>query len=323
MIVYSSGSETARYYYHFDGSGSVVALSNSSGSIAEQYSYDCFGTPNAASTLGNRFMFTGREYDSETGLYFFRARFYKPSIGRFLQTDPVGYGDGMNLYGYCGNNPIIWGDPFGLCKSKSIAPYLLKLLRYLLMKSSPGVEITFDMVDSLTDYYSAFLAAGLDPAEAALEAVNMTIGKIVGYGTLAEGIEGVDVGTLSETHGLQRAGQVGLGIVQTTISVVASGQVIDSLKGATVGGENAAAARGREVHEQFAEKVKQKAGGTWKSEQRIPESNLRPDAIDPKGRPIELKPDTPSGRAAGARQIEKYKNASKTNGRVIYYKPES
>jgi RHS repeat-associated protein len=59
-------------------------------------------------------MFTGREYDSETGLYYYRARYYKPSIGRFLQTDPIGYAAGLNLYTYCKNNPIKWADPFGL-----------------------------------------------------------------------------------------------------------------------------------------------------------------------------------------------------------------
>jgi RHS repeat-associated protein len=63
-------------------------------------------------------MFTGREYDKETGLYYYRARYYNPQIGRFLQTDPIGYGDGMNWYAYCGNNPIVWADPAGLLDIK-------------------------------------------------------------------------------------------------------------------------------------------------------------------------------------------------------------
>jgi len=59
-------------------------------------------------------MFTGRNYDSETGLYYYRARYYSSYIGRFLQTDPVGYAGGLNLYTYVGNNPLNWIDPFGL-----------------------------------------------------------------------------------------------------------------------------------------------------------------------------------------------------------------
>jgi RHS repeat-associated protein len=104
----------ASYYYHYDGLGSVTSLTDSTGATSEAYSYDTFGQPSATSTIGNRYMFTGREYDSETGLYYYRARQYDARMGRFLQRDPVGYAAGVNLYGYCYNNPVIFTDPLGL-----------------------------------------------------------------------------------------------------------------------------------------------------------------------------------------------------------------
>ena len=65
------------------------------------------------SSVGNPYLYTGREYDDETGLYYYRARYYHPQLGRFLQADPIGYNDEMNLYLYVSNNPIGSIDPFG------------------------------------------------------------------------------------------------------------------------------------------------------------------------------------------------------------------
>jgi len=62
----------------------------------------------------NPYQFTGRQYDSETGLYYYRARYYNVEIGRFIQPDPIGYNDGMNMYVYVGNNPVVYTDPMGL-----------------------------------------------------------------------------------------------------------------------------------------------------------------------------------------------------------------
>jgi RHS repeat-associated protein len=71
------------------------------------------------STIGNPYMFTGRRWDSATQLYYYRFRDYDPQLGHFLQCDPAGYIDTMNLYAYCGNNPVNWIDPWGLCKEDS------------------------------------------------------------------------------------------------------------------------------------------------------------------------------------------------------------
>jgi RHS repeat-associated protein len=106
---------SATYYYHFDALGSVIALTNSSGSTVELYEYSVYGQVAASdANIPNRFMFTGREFDADTGLYYYRARYYHPEIGRFLQTDPIGYEDGMNWYQYCKNTPLSVADPLGL-----------------------------------------------------------------------------------------------------------------------------------------------------------------------------------------------------------------
>jgi len=108
-------SNGAVSYYHYDGLGSVVALSDEDGDTVQVYEYDVYGNVAASDpNHTNPFMFTGRRMDSETGLYFYRARYYNPALGRFLQTDPIGHGDGMNMYAYCGNNPIGSVDHYGL-----------------------------------------------------------------------------------------------------------------------------------------------------------------------------------------------------------------
>jgi RHS repeat-associated protein len=113
----------AVYYYHLDGLGSVAALSDANADIVESYSYDVFGAPTiydaneteiSQSAIGNPYMFTARRADDETALYYYRARYYAFDIGRFLQTDPIEYLGGLNLYTYCGNNPPNWSDPYGL-----------------------------------------------------------------------------------------------------------------------------------------------------------------------------------------------------------------
>ncbi len=71
-------------YYQADGLGSITSLSNAAGALAQTYSFDSFGKTTPTGRLVNSFQYAGREFDSETGLYFYRTRYFDPNAGRFL-----------------------------------------------------------------------------------------------------------------------------------------------------------------------------------------------------------------------------------------------
>lgn len=117
-------------YYHYDGSGSVIAMTGGFGAAAESYAYSPFGESSDPDTLGNPYRYTGRRLDVETGLYYYRARYYSVTLGRFLQPDPAGFVDGLNLYAYVGNDPLNFVDPTGLAGEESFSRFLDALSRY-------------------------------------------------------------------------------------------------------------------------------------------------------------------------------------------------
>ena len=100
--------------YQADGLGSVTSLSNGAGALAQTYTFDSFGKETASSgSLVHPFQYAGREADSETGLYFYRARYYDPAAGRFISEDPVRFTESTNFHPYIGNYPSTYKDPFG------------------------------------------------------------------------------------------------------------------------------------------------------------------------------------------------------------------
>ncbi|MFC1524961.1 RHS repeat domain-containing protein [Planctomycetota bacterium] len=120
VLTMERNSET--YYYHENSLGSIYAVTTGTGGVVERYSYDAYGkpsfydgsgTPIGGTAIGNRILFTGQEYDAETGLCYYYARYYSPEMGRFLNRDPAEDDLLLNLYAYVGNNPINFIDPFG------------------------------------------------------------------------------------------------------------------------------------------------------------------------------------------------------------------
>jgi RHS repeat-associated protein len=103
-------------YYQQDGLGSVTSLSSTSGTIGNNtYTYDSYGNTTTSATVANPFRYTGREFDTEAAMYYYRARYYDQNVGRFLSEDPIGFdGTGFNFYTYVANNPTKLIDPLGL-----------------------------------------------------------------------------------------------------------------------------------------------------------------------------------------------------------------
>ncbi|NLE42978.1 MAG: RHS repeat-associated core domain-containing protein [Lentisphaerae bacterium] len=123
-----SGSSATTYYALTDVQGTVHGFADASGELFETYAYDAWGNvltvrdanglpiPNQQSQIDNRFLFQGREYSWATGLYNFRLRWYDPATGRWISKDPIGISGGLNLYAFCGNDPVNYMDPWGLCR---------------------------------------------------------------------------------------------------------------------------------------------------------------------------------------------------------------
>lgn len=112
LVWYEGAGTTDRRFLHADERGSIVATSDSAGNKLSINSYDEFGIPGTGNS--GRFGYTGQIWLSDQGMYYYKARVYSPMLGRFLQTDPVGYASGVNLYAYVLGDPINFTDPAGL-----------------------------------------------------------------------------------------------------------------------------------------------------------------------------------------------------------------
>jgi RHS repeat-associated protein len=112
LVEYAGSGITNRTFLGADERGSIIARTDSSGAFIAANTYDEYGIP--GSSNAGLFQYTGQAWLTQLGMYYYKARIYSPTLGRFLQTDPVGYGDGSNWHAYAHNDPVNGSDPFGL-----------------------------------------------------------------------------------------------------------------------------------------------------------------------------------------------------------------
>jgi RHS repeat-associated protein len=121
------------FYYEADGLGSVTSLTDPTGAIAATYTYDSFGFMTASTgSATNWFRYTGRQFDSTGGIYYYRARYYDPMSGRFLSEDPLRFDAAVNFYSYVLNNPSNLRDSLGLCPKQVCPDYINNFFQTLM-----------------------------------------------------------------------------------------------------------------------------------------------------------------------------------------------
>ncbi len=314
-VTYGYTDTTVRpetYYYHPDHLGSTSWVTDQNGKVHEHVEYYPYGEVwwepkydrDGAGVKGQQFLFSSKELDEETGLYYFGARYYDPKRVRWESADPalgallLKAPGVLSAYRYAAYSPVRYTDATGFDESETPRQ------RVTIKPGTYRGDLGFTVITVLPN------------------------GMVVTRSLWGLGQEQVYWSSPEETAryiqsilGAERA--IAIGAI--AIGAIATAPGEEPKTGAKKGGESQAAARGREAHREFAEKVKQKPG--WQSEPRglvDPKTGkeVRPDALTPKGHPVELKPDTESGKAAGKQQLEKYERATGKKGRVIYYDPK-
>jgi RHS repeat-associated protein len=192
--------------------GSIIATMDASSGILTRYGYKPYGSSTAAPS---QFAYTGQRNDVESGLYYYRAREYSPTWGRFLQPDPIGYSGGLLLYGYAGNDPINLLDPFGLSAEQS-SSWLGSTTSWLADRAAFCQENCF-----VTSYFTSS-TRGLRPGMAALLNVCGAACDPGFYASIAPALGPLSIAPsemmamsltgLRAGLGLGRAGEAGLGL---------------------------------------------------------------------------------------------------------------
>jgi len=174
------------------------------------------------SSFANPYYFTARRLDTETTLYYYRARYYKPKIGRFLQTDPVGYKDNMNLYAYVGNNPIILIDPQGMVSHPDVYKHFLGGMKSEYWKPMWGRHGNAFEHFNQEIYYPSLTAFGnavstIDPYLPSNRTCKIVQNISSGFLLLASGVGGIQKAGITAGQAFWNLGKMGVGFWSATV----------------------------------------------------------------------------------------------------------
>jgi RHS repeat-associated protein len=205
--VLKGGSQT--FYYHQNALHSVFALTNFTGSVVEAYEYDAYGShtvivpgrdglihydardvhiPGGKSSYGNPFFFTGQRYDAETGLMYYKQRYYSATLGRFMSRDPIGIWTDLanigNGYAYVGDNPATWTDPFGTRSKSRFWNWVRKAVKDVEAAAKSVAQVVIKVakyVDTADKLLKAGVMYGVDWIEQASLWIRSTIPEILKF----------------------------------------------------------------------------------------------------------------------------------------------
>jgi RHS repeat-associated protein len=240
-----------------DAQGSVLALADANGNVTTQYSYDPFGNTTAAGAASNNpSQYTGRENEGN-GLYYYRARYYNPLLGRFIREDPLGFaGSGSNLYAYVEDDPIDWDDPLGLAPGAWWDPRTYKTLPHELNPFNPNGTF-YEEANAIGDSFTGMVTWNWDKVRAA--APHTPLGLTEMYGRSCDPFDKYVgyYGTRVALIGAAAADAAALGLI------VAEATIGLQTKVAIHGAHHTFGSLGRLVHIQLNTWIKGVSGSGW------------------------------------------------------------